>query len=102
LTYHYTARDPMGRKVEGEIEASTQEQVVKELKGRALEPVSIRLVSSKARMIPEDRLEAVREEPVEFEMAADASESAPQEKGGISRWFGVILLVVYLVMKACN
>jgi len=92
----------MGRRVEGELEASNQEQVIQELKGRALEPLSIRLAPSKARMIPEERMETVQEEPVEIEMIPDASESSSTEKRGFSRWFGVIILFIYLLMEYCG
>ena len=37
----YRARDPMGRVVEGEMEAPSAERLVEELQGRALTPVRI-------------------------------------------------------------
>ena len=102
MIYRYIARDPMGRRVEGELEASTQEDVTKELKGRALEPISIRLMPSRDRMIPEERIEMAREEPVETEIFSTEPEASAAEKGGFSRWFGVILLFVYLLMQYCG
>lgn len=108
MIYRYIARDPMGRRVEGEIESSSQEQVALELKGRALEPVLIRLVISSGSGRAEKRPEAALETLPDFEtlpdVSAPTSAETPDEaeKGGISRWFGVLLLLGYLLMEFCG
>ena len=111
MNYRYVARDPMGRRVEGEIESSSREQVVLELRGRALEPISIHPRHSRQDVVaataadvqtPEADLQANERSLLEILAPAEATGADPAEKGGISRWFGIVLLILYVLYEFFN
>lgn len=110
MRFAYSARDPMGRVVEGELEAASQEQVVRELKGRALTPRWIRTVADAGRRestisapIPSKRDEPVDLEPVEMgEVDGDDEAVATNRRSGCSPWsLFFFLIFLFQVLRAC-
>lgn len=114
MRFAYRARDPMGRLVEGELEAPSPEAVQRELTGRALTTTWIRPVPGGGRggagsfsPSPVSQAELPQTpEPEELEdltsAQGDDEDAQGQRRSGCSPW-SVILLLLFLsqFLRAC-
>lgn len=113
MRFAYSARDPMGRVVEGELEATSQEQVARELQGRALTPRWIRALAVPVRgsHAASNTIPVESREPADLGPAGmgDAGEGDAEEeatgasrKSGCSPW-SLILFLLFLsqILRAC-
>lgn len=100
----------MGRIVEGELEAASQEQVARELKGRALTPRWIRALALASRgeraassPAPSEQRDPVERGQVEMgETEGDEEAGGANRRSGCSPW-SLILFLLFLsqVLRAC-
>ena len=131
MIFRYRARDPLGRAVEGELEARDQARAFEELRGRALTPITVSPVGEspadrrRRSLRPADKTleadgdflrskdeteRAVQPPPVIPATPEVETEEEPEESAGVPArksvgWGNAIwlfFLVIYFLAKACS